>query len=147
VAALDGHVTFETVSIVPEEDAWGRVASRLPKWFHPDRETNDRHRNYLEVRVIMMLAGPEVERRMTGRYNRVGAESDWRGAHSLTTHLSGNDAEADAYLRWLVMRTRTLVRFPPYWQRVKTVADALLDHEVLRYRRVKAIVADATDGW
>jgi hypothetical protein len=85
----------------------------------------------IDREIVVLLAGHEAERRYSGRRNHVGARSDNRAAIDLAYYRCGSDAEAQAYLRWLAIRTADLLAREVVRRAVELVASRLLaDHKV-----------------
>ena len=101
--------------------------------------TNGGPVNKPRARQMIALAGPEVERRVTGRYDRVSSSTDWRNARYLATYQAGSDDEVEPYVHWMTERTRTLIRFPPFWQQVQALTSVLLDRGSLSYRAARKV--------
>jgi hypothetical protein len=95
------------------------------------------------------LTGDQAAALSAGHPERTGVhrllvEGDLRRAYDLVEKVSGSDQEADAYLRWLEQRTRSLMRQPFFWPAVEAVAAALLERGSLPAKQVKDIIADCT---
>src|SRR5262245_8462689 len=111
---------FTRITIEPGGDNLGQVEHPLPgSWLRPDVEINARTRDYIEHRIMILLAGAETERqryeRVTGRCPRrvaeqvdAGAERDLIAACSLADHMCTGEAEVGAYLEWLRQRQANL---------------------------------------
>ena len=57
-------VRITEISVVEDDDSLGRIHHAPPggDWLHPDIEVNTRIRNWLEVRIMICLAGSETQR-------------------------------------------------------------------------------------
>src|SRR3954471_6910286 len=119
-------------TIVPEQWKLGHV--RLGGRHHAQRlETTTvgvQARFRLECDVIGAFAGPEAERRATGRANNVGARSDHGYAADVALALAGGDEkEANAYIRWVRRRAERLIE--QYWTQVEAVAALLMERRTV----------------
>lgn len=74
----------------------------------------------------MSLAGPEAERRFTGRYNWIGASRDLAKTRDYLEWMSGGPEEAEARLDLAHVQARKLFELAPIWQAVEALADSLL---------------------
>ncbi len=98
----------------------------------------DRYLRLVTENVTILFAGVVAEQEHTrGRHNWVGARSDRREASSLAGRILSDD-ELPAYLRWLMVRTRALVRWR--WCAVDALAQALLVREVVSGRDATEII-------
>ncbi len=53
---------FTTISVIADDDSYGRVQHAFPgNWFEPHIELNSRTRAYIQNHVMICLAGAEVE--------------------------------------------------------------------------------------
>jgi ATP-dependent Zn protease len=95
VAALHLGRVVKTVSIVPDEETFGRVAHYpiTGKWLQPDVHIDARTRDYLEDVITIMLAGPVAERKAHGRWNHIGASGDRKVALNTALHLVGSERQ------------------------------------------------------
>lgn len=129
-----GERGFEHVTIVPNEEQGSLGHCRnvpAPSDFHPDVETRPEDVVRLQDDIVATFAGTEAEKRYTGRYNHVGADSDYHHAVELADYLVGSNEECEALLRWLMVRTRALVAQPHVWAMIEALAAALLEHPTM----------------
>ena len=148
VAAIVHRIPFDKVTIVSTDEYLGGVFAQDPSWFRPDLNNADfRTRSFLERRVIGILAGPEAERRHTGRRGRVGAQGDYKNAVDLASYITGSFAETEAYLRWLTIRAEGFVAYGLSWHSITMLAEALLERETVSSRAVRLIIRRAWESW
>jgi hypothetical protein len=112
---------FVTISVLPDEDSYGRVEHAPPRgdWFHPDVKIDTRTRRYIEEHVMVILAGAETEEHWTRRHDdvpddwralaNVGAKHDMSVAVDLASYVSGSAEETSAYITWLRQRVLNYV--------------------------------------
>lgn len=143
MAALQG-VAIMRVTIVPDHGSAGHV-------LHPDHsaaflaraETSDLRQSDVQKQIMVALAGPEAERRLTGRRNNWGAGSDRQTAVDLAFRVCPSVNSASAYLRWLGVEVKeTTNHHVWYWQAVEAVAAALLKKSTLSGRATRKIVRE-----
>lgn len=143
VAAALLHTHMRSASIIPNnsQGSLGHVGHHRWGKETPDVYDSARIDRRLEQHIITVLAGPEAERKLFGRYNRVGASSDFDTAADLALYRTGGDPkEATLIIRWLAHRTRTLVGLETNWRLIEAVAKALMEHRRLSGQRVREIV-------
>lgn len=140
VACLVGR-PFEYVTIAPSDDTLGHVRYGLPSSVL-DVEARDRLTERAIGRTVLTaLAGPEAEASFAGRYSHVGAAGDWEAATSIAFIRCGSTEEVSAYLRWMELRARGLLR--AHWHRVGA-RGSLLREPTISSRRARAIAGFGT---
>ena len=98
-----------------------------------------RARHRLECDLLCTLAGPEAERLFLGRSDLSGAHRDHCHCADIALALSaGDEREASAYLRWLDLRARRLVRL--WWEDIERVAELLMQRPTLAGTEVRSVV-------
>jgi hypothetical protein len=121
----------------------GRVRNyRLPA-FRPEMMMDARTRTTAERCILILLAGPEAERRYKGRSNQNGACYDRDAVADLAGHVCCSEEEADAYLCWLSIRTRGLLAVPSLWAAVKALAAELLSAGRLSGTNARSVYSSA----
>jgi hypothetical protein len=139
VAAYAQRLAVKGVSIVEDEETRGRADTG--KWPVEDLLlTADRRRRWLEKRIIVFLAGAQAEELLAGERDPAGASDDYHQAVQLASYLTGSTEETEAYLAWLGIRARNLVRVPVWAAAIEAVAGELLTAQTLSGRRVRAII-------
>src|ERR1039458_2488126 len=93
-------VTFKTASIVPDEESEGRVVAEFRRWFNPDTSSHASQDELMRLMIHILLAGPEAERRVAGRYDEVGAGSDWRNASNLVGKLHYSETAMGSLIQY-----------------------------------------------
>ena len=81
---------------------------------------------------------------MTGRHNRDGAQSDYEHAANLALYAGASERQADAFLKWLEIRTEELLA--TRWAQVKAVAAALLRHGTLDGDALRQLIVPDHSG-
>jgi ATP-dependent Zn protease len=145
VAAVVVGLSPHSASIVPDIDTDGRVRHKKP--FHGinlEVDNSDRARLRVERNIIICFAGPSAQRKHQPRSWRTWhGQTDFETAVDLAGRVSGSDAEADAFLKWLNERAVALVNF--HWESVERVATALLARRTLNAAEIKHIVRNCED--
>ncbi|MGH2819016.1 MAG: hypothetical protein ACRDJ5_00025, partial [Actinomycetota bacterium] len=132
---------FTRVSIRADDSTLGRCSFRTPgEWFRPDLRIDGPTRRRLEERMMISLAGPEVESLHTGRYDRDAAQEDIDRAIDHACYMSGDPLEASAYVEWLRIRTVNLLKRPETRPSLEALVARLLAREEVRYRHAKRIL-------
>ena len=80
----------------------------------------------------MTLAGPIAEQRYTKRrLSADGPSHDYAAVADFALTLWGDERTASAWIRFLVARTKALLKQPGVWPQVVAVADALMTRHEL----------------
>ena len=135
---------FRYVTIVSSEDSLGHV--QHTDWgenFQPDIEMNSRIQRQIENSVLTLLAGRVAEKRLTGRWNHVGASYDLHQAVKLAGYVWGDDTVLPSYMSFMHARAQSLVANERNWVAIQAVATALLVQPKIGSRKVRRIVAGA----
>jgi hypothetical protein len=144
VAAFVLGRAFTRVSIEPQGATLGRCSFRPPgEWFRPDERVDGATRRRLEERIMISLAGPEAEALLTGVHDEEAAEEDVERAFSHACFMTGDEAEAWAYLTWLRHRTLNLMRPPGFVAAIEALAAELLERREVSYRRARSVIESA----
>ena len=144
VAAILLDVPFERVSIVASDDHEGVVhlhASAVPLGEYD----LDFSRERAEARIMVSLAG-RAAASAAGFDAPSGCEHDDETAWTLAEWLSHDEAEAEALIAYLAIRTRNLLDAPAAWTMVQAVAEVLddaLDLDAVAVREVGAQAVQA----
>ena len=131
------------VSIIPDEDTWGRVVRGLlfRHWADID-EPDNRQRKAIQDHVVISYAGPAAEKHASGRQNTAGAMGDHACAIDLGKHYGhGSEKELNLWLDWLAERAANLVR--THWYFVEPVARELLVRGQPSLKAVREILLTA----
>jgi hypothetical protein len=130
-------------TIRPGEDYLGRVSGYVLGRRFRERlqfgspRLRDRYR--LEKEVICFLAGPRAEHRFSGRRRHIGASADHKNAVDYLFRLSSSANEAQAYAKWLEIRTEDMLQSDIVWRAVERIAAVLVERETLTATEVRAI--------
>lgn len=142
IARFRQRLAIRSVTIEEDEESFGRASHNPPgEWFQPDIEVDRRTRNRIESEIICALAGPEAECRFMGNDDApygAGSQADLDVAALLACYVCGDDDEASAYMEWLRIRARNLVRSE--WELVEVLAAALLDRKTLSGHQVRKVL-------
>jgi len=137
----------ERTTIAPEGESIGKVTGApwpMSFWRDGDDFFKKPAKRYkLEREIIVLLAGREAERKKTGRYNNIGADSDHFKAAEYGCLIEGGEEVVAAYLRYLTAVTRKWVNLPLIWKQIEAVADELLLRGTIEG---EARIADIMDG-
>ena len=92
---------------------------------------------------MISLAGPETEAKHTGLYDTEAAQEDLDRAIDHACFMTGDEAEASAYVEWLRLRTVNLMKHEHFTPAVDALARELLARREVRYQRAKEVIARA----
>ena len=113
-----------------------------PESFRPDFEVDARASARIEREILIDLAGPAAEERFTGRRS-IGSTGDYRNAVNMADRLHGNSKVLEAWLAYMVERTRVFIGHPLQWIRVEALAAALIVTPHIGARRARDICNEA----
>jgi len=105
----------------------------------PDLRTE----NLVERSVIVLLAGAQAERVGVGRANYLGGSLDFYDAVQCAGYLCRTTEEISAYLRWMQLRVRALVKSPTWQEPIEALTKCLLQRGTLGARDARAIIQRA----
>ena len=148
--AVVGHLVnrrLKTLTIVAQADTLGHCVHHSPwKRLNPEFDSGLRTEVKIGEEITVLYAGMLAEKKVSGRYNRIGADSDLRIVSELTDYVAGQESgERRAYQRWLKFRTKRLLQLPPNWLLVESVAEALLKEKTLSMKRFIQVIRHAMD--
>jgi hypothetical protein len=152
--AVAGHslgITLYSATIVPSDDASGKVEHRslFRREFYFDG--SDRARLLAERYIMTCLAGPLAHRRYALKsWRRWHAEDDHykaRGIAEMVCGGRGGEEEAAALLRYLLVRTKRFVELPLRWSQIERVAAALQQRGKLTGQEIKREICAATEAF
>ncbi len=148
------EMAIREVSIIPNdvEGSLGHVSAYPRPSFNPDTDSSWRTRIKIGTELLVFYAGITAEALFCGRHNRRAANSDLDKAAKLARYITSEENELKAYLGWLKIRTRNLLKNPVVWVKVEAVAQALIERKQLRGKEVKQIIVDRLarareEGW
>jgi len=131
------------VTIKPKGDSLGHMLQPKTKidiqWFGEDWRT----RRWAETEIMVSMAGPEAEKRLTGRRNNAGAVSDGENVANVAMKAEGDGELATAFIRWLELKVAACLASPAVWVQVEAVAAALLERETLSGEEVRSTACRA----
>ena len=151
-------IPFKSVSIIPEGDTLGRVVGcRVPVWakhpamrpcrMGPEKWNLLRGMDYWTKRMQISLAGQIGESIfLGGTTNPKSSQDDDRSRESVSWDFCETFEEMEAWHHWLSIKTRQHLSLPDVWYAVTTLADQLLEREVISYRLARDIIKRAYDS-
>jgi ATP-dependent Zn protease len=135
---LDRRCLKATIMVDNERGSLGHVQHDRLKRFNPDVKDSPGLRDRIDREIMICLAGMQAEAKVRGKQNWTGASGDHDQAVYLASYRCGDGEETSAYLRWLTVRTRALVR-NVLWKQIEGVALALKKSHTLNGEEVTAI--------
>ena len=143
VAAWSRRIKIHNATIVPTHEFQGLVQHANPlRGIRLEWDASARARRRAESAIIVLLAGPEAQRRHSPRsWRSHHGDSDFKQAVDLASRFNGSDEAERAYLDWLAIVTRDEIAV--LWPQVEKVAQALVRERTLTAAEVKALLARA----
>lgn len=137
---------FKKVTIIPEGDTLGYLEgcgwrSKL----NPEYDDGARLRYRIEGDIIISLAGPVAEAKLTGRFNHIGASQDYHDAFNCALYVTGSTEEAGAYINWLLERTKNILSPKSKWDAVEELANELIGQREIGYGTARKIIRKGLD--
>jgi hypothetical protein len=143
VAAYHLHLRLRRMSIgAGGGEALGWLDLWLPRVTSGDT-ANVRLAQSVERDIIVLLAGAQAERMSIGRSGCPAGGLDFYEAMRRAGSICRTSEEMSAYLRWLQLRTRALVKSPTWRQPIETLATCLLERRQLGAWDTRAIIRAA----
>lgn len=141
VMRLELSRRLSRVTIRPRGDILGHTKQRRSEldvdYFDP---RDWRLTRWAQTEIMCALAGPEAERRLTGRRNNSGARSDDECVLDVALQAEGyGDERRNAYVTWLKLKVRDWVAAPPVWAQIEALAKALLERDTLSGDEVRQV--------
>ena len=148
VAAFILRKRFKKISIIPNpyENSLGRLSGCGWKSnLNPEFDEDGRLRHMVETQIIIFLAGPVAEAKLTGRYNHIGASKDYEGAVLYASYVTGSSEETSAYINWLLEKTKNILSIYR-WDAVELLAGELIKRREIGYKTTREIIRKGLDG-
>ncbi len=145
VAAYVVKRAFQHVSIEEDEESLGHVMFRkFSDKFQPEYQEEDRIRPLLEKCIIVGLAGEVAEKKSyNAEIDFQSSMSDFSKAFDYICYLVGTVEEAEAFLNWMIVRTKNIIYLDFNWNAVKVLAEQLIKRKRIGYRLARKIIFDA----
>lgn len=146
VAAYVLRRRFSKVTIVEHEDSVGSMTLPPSYWsgFNPDVDQSRGSRARIEKEIMVLLAGEIAVDIHTGRedWGEVVTYlgSDLHTASDLADYVTTSSDESEAFLNWLIIRTRNMLSLPHWSDAVNALAAALIEHGEIGYRKARQII-------
>ena len=127
--AVMAHVQgrrIKPVSVGKRAKASRRVSAHpMSDWSQPNASGTQ-----VERQVLVIFAGQVAQELLAGGQSCRG--EDYPQAKTLASNVAHEEAELNAYLRWLRIRARNILRDPTNWAAVKALAQALRAENEIR---------------
>lgn len=132
------------VSIVPTGDAAGFVIPGKAKQELEERGAilSASGRIWVENEIVICLAGGLAAERLTGEpyEDPTVPGSDYWQATNLAVMVCRSQEETDAFLQWLLERTKNVIALPAIWEAIEDLAAALLADKSLSGRKARRLI-------
>ena len=147
VMAYVVHRRFKYASVEPGKDHKGLASFQDPgKWLESDmKPMKPRSRNEAEKEILCILAGSEALKLFTGTDNLSPSDvdsctGDYEAALHVARSVCEEPEELSAYVEWLTLRTRNILRTTANWNRVRAVARELVKTHRIGYIKARKII-------
>jgi hypothetical protein len=146
VAAWHFGLSIYCATIIPKGDMAGSMEHGSPlRGIRLDIDRSDRARVRAEKNVIVILAGPEAQRRHNPHsWRKWHAHSDYVAAADIALHFNSSADAADAHLNWLALQTRDIVSLR--WHEIELVAAQLLERGAITGHEAKRTISHLHHG-
>lgn len=144
--AVMAHVQgrrVKPVSVGKRANTSRRVSAHpMSEWSQPNTSSAQ-----VERQVLVIFAGQVAQELLAGGRSCRG--EDFPQAKTIASNVAHEETELNAYLRWLRIRARNILRDPTNWAAVKALAQALKTENEIRGvraiggRQAKAIITQA----
>lgn len=139
--------TRKGISIVRDDTSAGRFHhQKLLRGNSPELDDSPAARIRMEKTILISLAGPVAQKFFNPRSVRhYHGENDHQQAVDIAVHLNGGGEEATAYLKWLGLRTKRIVKLR--WPLVEALAKEALARKTMTGKEVNEFLSNLSfDG-
>jgi len=145
VAAYVVKRKFQYVSIEPDKESLGHVLfQRFSDKFQPEFQEENKIRPMLEKTIITGLAGEIAEKKFCNdEIDFQSSRSDFDNVFDYICYFVGSIEEAQAFLNWMIVRTKNIISLDFNWNAVKELAEQLIKRKKIGYRTARKIIFDA----
>ena len=145
VACIELHVKFKHVTIESndEKNYLGAVLlNRLNLKIDYDDSLKEQRK--AENYITLCLAGPVAEEKYAGNANNITASKDLEDSFGIAQSIYGSEELADAFMKFKWCEAKALFTWNneedmPAWEKVQTLAAALLKKKTLSYYEVRKL--------
>ena len=92
----------------------------------------------IEDMIISSLAGALAEKKYSGRFNHLGAESDRQSIIAFAEDVAGTGRALQKYIEWLNEVAKNIVELR--WNEIVLIAEALYEKKTLSYKEIKTLL-------
>lgn len=142
MAFLEG-VPVSQVSIVEDEESYGRVLHKSLIGASIEYDSGSRNRQAVEKHLKVCLAGTIAEWLASGRTNWRGAEGDITTVATVAQYVFGQEEVLNAYVHFLKRLVTAELKANHTWRAVTAVATALLERGRVSGRALRRIIREA----
>jgi ATP-dependent Zn protease len=136
--ALRERISIRDVTIIPGEGYLGLARNHHPPSFLRAAEFGDLSSRHVESFALVCLAGGAAEKRFYGRYDHIGAATDYEAAADMLSRHAGSAEEVSAWLKLQGVRARQVVELE--WETIELIAQALLERKTLTAFAVRTLL-------
>jgi hypothetical protein len=128
VMAFQLGVEVRQITIVPDRDSAGSCShEKLLKFRGTELCASPAARVRIEKLIMICLAGPLAQSKFKPRsVRRYHGTSDYSLIADVALQLNGSAEAATAFVKWLEVRTTTMLRQQVIWRFVEAVANELI---------------------
>jgi hypothetical protein len=118
----------------------------FPVTFQPDVNKDRRTRERVEREVMIGMGALAAEQILRGRSSwNGGGSNDVQKAFDIASYIFCDADEVSAFVKWLYLRTLSLLRAEWHWRGVQAIAAALLARHTISGKRARELVRGAYD--
>ena len=92
---------------------------------------------------MISLAGNAAEKIYSNRNDWRSSRGDFNNAVILADYLCGSNEECEAFTVWLSVKIKNILRINYNWCMVKALAEELLKHHKIGYKKARQIMIEA----
>jgi len=137
VVALYLDRPVHRVSVLPNQELLGKCEFRKGVF----RPSDD----WLEIEILISLAGMAAEARLTGTYDRAAAGRDLAYARKLALQRA-TERQLDRYEKRMLAKTENLLADAELWRAVELIAEQLVSVGTISGRAARHLYERATVG-
>jgi len=134
------------VTIIPKAESLGHILRHNILKEDDENDNSRAAKSRFEKAIKVCFAGPEAEKKFTGRGNHTGAAGDYENALELVSHISGDSKLVGLFLKLMSYQVECLIKNNNNWRAIKALAKALLEKETISGKNAKEIMERAFMG-
>lgn len=142
VVAFELRRGVTVVTIVPSDENMGHIQESKQPSSRPDINSDAATGYRIEREIQILLAGEIAAAKLCGREPEMGEHGsveDYKLAAKFAFRVGGDEEETTAYLTWLFIRTRNMVKNDRVWFPITKLAGVLLERKEMSGREARKV--------